>query len=87
MSPSSINSQNLNNIKGYFQQSPQSVIAFSAHRPTMALQTYALCNLVPHRKLVNDDAINLFLEVLCHQHNLSFLSPTFLNILQCNGGQ
>jgi hypothetical protein len=84
---SSVTSQHLDEIRNYCQLPHHAVIAYSAYRPTMAVQTYALRNLVSHRKLVNDEVINLFLEVLCHDHNLSFLSPTFFNILQRDGGQ
>lgn len=53
----------------------------------MAVQTYALRNLVSHQKFINDEVINLFLEVLGREHNLPFLSPTFFNNLQRDGGQ
>lgn len=82
----SINTQHLQDLQVYCQQDPQSIVAFSADRPTMALTTHALRNLISHNKFINDEVVNLFLEALCYQHNYAFLSPTFLDILKREGG-
>jgi hypothetical protein len=82
-----VSSQLIDDIKKYCQQSPQFIIAFSNYRPTMAVQTSAFRNLISHRKLINDEVMNHFLECFCTQHNLAFLSPTFFNILHRDRGQ
>jgi hypothetical protein len=76
-----ISPQTLTELQAYCQQPPHIVVAFSAYRPTMVLETYALRNLISHNKFINDEVVNLFLGILCHQHNFSFLSPSFLTVL------
>ncbi len=82
-----VTSQQIEDLQSYCQQSPQTATAYSAYRSTMALQTYPSWNLISHCQLINDEVINLFFEIPCSQYNISFLSPTFLNILQWDGGQ
>jgi hypothetical protein len=74
----SVTSQLIDDIKKYCQQTPQTVIAFSTYRPTMAVQTYSLRNLISHRKLINGKVINLFLETSAPNTTWHSLALPFL---------
>jgi hypothetical protein len=64
------------------QQNQDDVLMFMTNSPAETVTIACFRELISHGEMTRDTILNMFLAVLCAEHNLSYLSTFFIHVLR-----
>lgn len=80
-----IHESDLQLIKYYCAQDSHQVITYSSRKPTTAITTFTLRDLISHGQPITGEVMELCLEVLCTHFDLCYLTPHLIPLLARDG--
>jgi hypothetical protein len=82
---STIPNSTLTTIKSICQFHPETPIIRSSRRRNVFLQVKDIRDLVSYGSAIADETVTMYLELLCHTHDICYLSTSFISELQEHG--